>query len=135
MWQEAIVYSLSSQCTSSICGNLRFIFKCLCGRDARAAEPSAPLSFASIQHSSLSSGSASGCHPQPPAPSPLSLFPCHVAVCHCSNFNVALVNFAVSHTPSLAQSSPANIATQPHLPHTPFWLPLMLFPVISPHHH
>lgn len=44
----------------------------------------------------------------------------HIAVCHCSNFNVALVNFAVSHSAfSVAPSHgnpPANIATHRLLP-------------------
>lgn len=87
-----------------------------CSTSCRSLPPTMPLSFTiRLCQVALHRPSLSLQH----RPS-LSHRQRHIAVCHCSNFNVALVNFAVSHSAfSVAPSHgnpPANIATHRLLP-------------------
>jgi len=129
-----------SQCTSSICGNLRFIFKCLCGRDARAAllvSPSRPLfpslsPFVSVKWQCIVPSLS-------PDTTPLFRTDCatlQFVIVAISMLRLSILLFLILPSPSLPRSpaceSPANIATHRpcHAPWPLMWL--MLFPVILP---
>lgn len=85
---------------SNICNNLRFKFKCLSPEThvqhphPRSLSCLPSFAFVSVKWRH-SASAASAVPPPPPCSSPSTLPPFWPnIVCHCSNFNVSLVNFA-----------------------------------------